>query len=129
MIAAIVACPLWCGLASCHAAHDVATQDVSSPSHAKSNCCRPTSDDKQDQRPGEPVGDGPCQGVCGGAVLERTGTLGHLDQFSLFSPFLTGEVSVELGPSGVAFRCVYRAPTSGGNYGRFVRTLHQSFLC
>lgn len=134
-IVAIIACPLWCGDGQCGVAHccssevKTATHDVCS-THGKSDCCccKESSPAEDEGCPVPEPQDSSCQGVCGGAVLEKPSELPTTDDDCLCLP-LTDEqgaivtAQVEQASTGddVDAHC-------GGNYGRLLRALRMSFL-
>lgn len=131
MIAAVIACPLWCGdgfAGLCCAEGESDLSGVCSH-NATSDCCErenraPEHDDDR-QCPCESTA---CQGICGGAVLEKTVELNHA-AFQVIVPLIEEHASVnpqlaECGDHRAGQHC-----HSHDNYGRIVRTLHMSFLC
>jgi hypothetical protein len=151
LIAAVTACPVNCGPGVCASGAQCATDpgcgeqaEFELPGMhqaAQCRCCcqrdsasrssaprsaEPSSDDDVPERvPAEPS----CQGICGGAVFEKPRGLDGLADMGFLSPVdvdtqrvaITGDGAVP-GPTDTC-----RAPT--GNVGRFLRTLHSSFLC
>ena len=133
LIAAIIACPLWCGSGLCHAGQCCSVKQSSQqsfPGHGAVNCCcTRSSPDGDDQAPSRCPAKSSCQGVCGGAIFEKLGELDSVED-SFFLPLADAEVSV----SSWLLQC--RSPDvahhhcqSGGNYGRSLRTLYMSLVC
>jgi hypothetical protein len=135
LIAAIAACPMWCGAGLCHGqccSQGSSEASTASPLNETQNCCHREesgSEHGNNQQGPRNSSQTSCQGICGGAVLEKT-------------------VEVDDSPDGlilaladayaaVATRIVERSHRrfeqtccgSGSNHGRFLRTLHMSFLC
>ena len=132
LIAAILVCPLLCRNGRCQECC-AGNQSVASAclvSEAGNGCCRNTSCDGEDQRPcdGAPGGSG-CQGVCGGAVLEKPNSFPEPTEMrfryvfnappSLPAPLLVDHRPHTLGPSF----------DGSMTPGRYIRTLYMSFLC
>ncbi|MCP4506607.1 MAG: hypothetical protein GY826_09470 [Fuerstiella sp.] len=140
LIAAVIACPLSCGHSSCCAKQACAGDDRElqqkcstiapvPPASAHCGCCGDSSG--KDQNPSRNPGPekSSCQGVCGGAVFERSCQMDRVDAKSVLS--LTGDDT----PHG-SVMCVVCAVGSGcpelfrqGNHGRFLRTLRMSLTC
>ncbi len=131
MILAVIACPLWCGNGRCDAApccssKVVGTSAACCAKHTTKSCSGDSSDDEAPCPVDFPT-ELSCQGICGGAVLEKP-----LQLPSVPTLFLTlidvREVAdcgkVESGRGALCDRAV-----GSGNYGRVLRTLHMSFLC
>jgi len=130
LIAAIIACPIWCGsgLVPC-CAQDISA--TSMPAH-DAPCCGRCEDASHQQHGDLPQNDCPqhttqCQGICGGAVVENADPA--IDSDELIQPCLAfvdeRSHSVTIQPDRTADPIQF----SSGNLGRFVRTLHASFLC
>jgi hypothetical protein len=126
LIAAIVACPMWCasGLVGCCQAEQM------EPS-AKCCChCQESSADEPRNAPGESPNRPakPCQGVCGGAVVEKPCQLAANPEHEFLMPTgLDEAIAVQL--SGCRSRGVASETSPGGNIGHRLRTLHMSFVC
>lgn len=142
LVAAIVACPIWChgGLCrvgSCCSAEPSPHQPSSA--HSVTCCCCKGCSELSDGDESLPGGDEPepfrapdkssCQGVCGGAVLEKPVSLHHVSP-SFFLPLGEAEALAFGHPTDRHFHGL-ADPGHGrrGNQGRFMRTLHSSLLC
>ena len=135
LIAAVVACPLWCGSGCCNAGQ-CCPQGESSQSDAccvsqTRDCC--SNADQHGERGSEQQApcqsQTSCQGGCGGAVIEKSV---EVDGFSdvFFMPQLDAHAPVatpqlQCGHDRHQQHCC----GSDGNHGRGLRTLHMSFLC
>lgn len=132
LIAAIIACPLWCGVGVCHSAH-CCSEESSEPVQDTCCCCCsdeiPEAPPEQDHRcPCDTSKDSECQGICGGAVFDKPIT------FNFDKDFLLPLLAVESPSLNPLVPC---CPCDGDdhlsliaiNYGRALRTLHLSFLC
>jgi hypothetical protein len=133
VIAAVLACPLWCSNSVCFCCHadQFTAQRCAIASSSKQStlpvgCCQhPTS--HQGSKPVESPTRS-CQGICGGAVFEKTPELTGVECIS-FLPILSARwTSVD---HFAARRSQIGAPPllAHGNIGRAVRTLEMSFLC
>ena len=147
LIAAIVACPLWCGAGLC-AGNQCSQQGKSSPADwypappATKNCCMTDGPDYNDsqsdgKKPDKDADDqqcpwrsqSSCQGVCGGAVIEKSF---QLDDFSYEFLLALVDAHAPVGNCLIKYqRSGFQQQCCGGaaNYGRCLRTLHMSFLC
>ena len=138
LIAAVIACPMWCGNGVCPAHQCCAAQEcsldeqslASCPQHGTVDCCRENSSEEHDEdAPCRCPDTSTCQGVCGGAVFEKSCELDGPD-IPFFLPMIENDGSIV---SLLAhFRTVgaeHHHCLSARNHGRFVRTLHSSFLC
>ena len=133
LMAAIIACPMWCGSGSCHAGQCCSAEQTSDRAcsvHGTDCCCCEESLPDSDRHcPCESPRESSCQGVCGGAVFEKPRELN--DVFDTFVTPLTDSESpvvarlIECNTQGVEHRWHPR----GDNHGRSLRTLHMSFLC
>jgi hypothetical protein len=133
LIAAIIACPMWCGSGLCIAGQ-CCEQAASSASdaggdHRTMECCRKCDghNDSDQNRPCLP--ETSCQGVCGGAVLQKSV---ELDDFSdtFFRPMFDDHAPITARLLECSHgRSEQHRCGSNTNHGRFVRTLHMSFLC
>ncbi len=131
LIATIIACPLLCrnGLCQGCCAAEQSSQLIC-PVHGTAHCCCPTtSHDGDGQRPCD---DGPCksscQGVCGGAVIEKSNDFpvaadAWFLPLSDTSPCLASLLAAR---QSRADECRFDCSTTPG---RSIRTLHMSFLC
>ena len=157
VIAAVVACPLWCSNGICCSAQCRAEKsqlercqlercqlercqlercrvDQQSPNLVCSDRDTYGCDSSPCDEDGDPGPCGcpqklPCQGVCGGAVFEKNVELDDVSA-SAFVPLLNTEIS--LTPQLTerqAFDVRYRGHGHGGNFGRFLCTLHSLLLC
>lgn len=139
LVAAVIACPMWCSYGLCStgqpcASHEPLSQkqtfDTTSPAQCKCECCEeatlPTNDEQCPHRCPE---ESSCQGICGGAVFEKTCELEDLEVTFL----LPQTDSDGLNASALAHSLVVRSEQQhhlgAKNYGRIMRTLRSSFLC
>ena len=136
-IAAIIACPLWCANGLCDAGPCCSAKQSSQPPcsiHGTANCCcrkpSPDSSDRRDsQVPGRCPENSLCQGVCGGAVIEKPCELDSFED-SFFLPFVDAEASVSSRlVHSRSYDVEHTHCLSGGNHGRSLRALYMSFLC
>lgn len=136
LIAAVIACPLWCGNGLCRAGQccpqgESQSSDVCPVHQTRICCCNPASQDSQgdDQPCPTRSSETFCQGICGGAVFEKTVDVNKVARV-LFLPLSDAQTPTvfrlcEHGHDrNGQHQCVSRV-----NHGRFVRTLHMSFLC
>ena len=135
LIATVVACPLLCGNGVCHASHACPVESCCLDEPALEMClrhgtvgcaCESTSRDHAPcQCPNKEV----CQGVCGGAVLEKARELDCIENSSIL-PLVDRDA---IGAVFAKYREGHAEPLCGGgsvkSVGRFMRTLYASFLC
>ena len=133
LITVIIACPMWCGTGLlCHAgpprvAHEC--EAAATDDHACGpfkSCCdesEPTGDENV------PCPDQSCQGVCGGAVLQKFSELSKPQAAEWLS-------TADAEPSATAQRagnrmigCANRYWDTGSTEGHSLRALHMSWLC
>jgi hypothetical protein len=136
LVAAIIACPLWCGSGMCQA-----------------GCCSPGQPSQTDRRDAEPVceccaeadndnssreqrrhpGESPsksCQGVCGGAVFEKPLALNAPSASVVRLPIADASQDAWRPVDATCIVARHSLHHFGGkNLGRALRTLHMSFLC
>lgn len=149
-IAAIVACPLRCGSGLCYAepcgsqehasattsspttcgedssAHCCGNESILSPANANASANEHARDEPSS--PPCPCSDSSCQGVCGGAVFAKPIDLSTVAD-SIFLPLVDAQVSVDSQFADSRSQIgEFHWRGSSGNHGRFVRTLHMSFL-
>jgi hypothetical protein len=130
IVASVIACPLSCGLGWCHGGACCAVSEQATP-HCP-NCAKAPRRDQSstDQDRPLPMSDqSTCQGICGGAVFEKPCQLAQLDD-SFFVPLVNTRDSASIEqakvrPRETASVCL----GASDNYGRIVRTLHESLLC
>ena len=136
LVTAVIACPVVCAQGLCHASHccppdkDQLAKDLSAvcPLHSMGRACCPAQENDEDapfRFPGKPR----CQGVCGGAVLEKTSEV-KVVETSWYLPVAHRDGSVvwllaHFHSLGRDCACI----TGGKNYGRLTRTVLSSFLC
>jgi len=143
LIVAIIVCPLLCrnGLCQwCCSAKGCVSARQSSQSTCQVNgtehgCCHGTAQDgvgQSDEKRQRPCDDAPCesacQGVCGGAVIEKP------NNFPVAAPLWFLPLSDANGPvaSLLSDRQTQAAECwfdFSATPGRCIRTLHMSFLC
>ena len=134
LIGALIACPMWCGEGPCIAGlcgltgeHEVRKE--SEINKGTTGCCKGCHKEQSDQQIPSDCSEFSCQGICGGAILEKTVDVIHA------SPFFSQPPNERPAPVRARLAdCANDGPEphcrgSDGNHGRFVRTLHMSFLC
>ena len=136
LIAAVIACPMWCGNGLCCASECYLSQDVDAAGQAsmegKPNCCCddeiPSRRPDNRQSPPEST-EFSCQGICGGAIFERSVDVDHGSHLHCL-PLIDDDapVTAQLADCGSPRSEQHRC-RSDSNHGRFVRTLHMSYLC
>jgi hypothetical protein len=130
LITAVIACPLLCRNGRCEGCC-VEKQSVASTcpaSEEATGCCpSPTQDDQR------PCGRAPdatgCQGVCGGAVLEKSSSFPKPTEMRFRYEF---NAHPSPPASLLADRQAYtvvRSFDGSMTPGRYIRILHMSFLC
>lgn len=131
-IAAIIACPMWCSSGLCLAGQCCSVKqsaDQVCPVHGSAKyCCNQESHDDDNRGPCRCPGKS-CQGVCGGAVFEKPVGVNDASDSFLFHSI---DVEVAFTPQPTKCRTLnveHHWHCHAGNHGRFVRTLHMSFLC
>ena len=126
-ILAVICCPLWCGVGLCCADAECELS-VQAPSAA--NCCCGHGAPEGERRCPEDrrSGNTNCQGICGGAVLEKP----HMVRDASQGPVL-GVAHAIAYPSGRITDSVSRRlaaePRAGQVSGRSLRARHMSWLC
>jgi len=133
LITAIIACPMWCGDAPCQAGRCCSAEHFSHqaccPVHSTDDCCgKEKPSDPDNGEPSDAPDKSPCQGVCGGAVFAKPCEL-NVRVSSSFASFVAIESPVAV--QSVISRAVGGEPflDRGSSHGRWLRTLHMSFLC
>jgi hypothetical protein len=131
LIAAVVACPMWCSNGLCHAGQCCSAEQSAHracPVHGATRCCcNKHSSDSHDEFPCDAPCESSCQGVCGGAVFEKPIELNdEIDSFLL--PFLTAEILPACRLAECRTQNGDHFYDYGGNHGRILRTLYMSFL-
>lgn len=139
-IAVVVACPMWCSSGLCHAGacHGQSCCPSSSSPNQDSpllltesgcDCCKQRSHDAEKLPEPQPCPIKTCQGVCGGAVLEKPIELDDA-LGSFFCPLNDGGFSCTHSfaecETGIRDHDWLGYCTS---HGRRVRILHLSLLC
>ncbi len=131
LIAAVIACPLFCRNGRCEGccAETLSVVSTCPASEVGNGCCPSPSQDGQDQRPCDRAPDASCQGVCGGAVLEKSSSLPKPTEMRFRFEFnaLPSPPGSPL-PDRQAYTVVHSFDGSM-TPGRYIRTLHMSFLC
>lgn len=138
LMAVVVACPVWCGDGACRDDHCCAADGCSSQQQPSCACSAHKTGDCLGEKPAEDRDEkvpyrcpkeGSCQGICGGVVFEKLCEFEEPFSFFLMPP-------IDSDGSQVSLLARYRTEglgrhlsISAKNYGRFVRTLHCSFLC
>ncbi len=157
LIAAVVTCPLCCVVGMCQGGACCSNRQAAAggpaaggraaptgsclavesvPQSARKACCSSPSTDRSvpapspdRSSPDRPSPDrSQCQGICGGAVLERVCEVPHDEDFH-FLPVTDARVSVRVLSTSHQDRAGEQFCSPRANYGRFVRALHESFLC
>ena len=134
LIAAVIACPMWCGESACIAdqcrTHAAPQQSAPCSANQKPDCCSGKQGGHQRHQdepcPCESAG---CQGICGGAVPEKPFELKDL---SIEHVIVLDDVHAATKSDMLVRSHCAKEPEPGGspaNYGRIVRTLHMSILC
>lgn len=136
LIFAVFACPLRCGLGQCEdtsggGAEVASAAPIERFEHENAGCCccQPLPTEQKQPAPRHLPRESSCQGICGGAVLERPCEWTGGDQPCVAPVILSDET----------FTCGHLAVTREHqgcerlawdlNHGRLLRILHQSFLC
>jgi hypothetical protein len=132
LIVAIIVCPFLCRNGRCHGccAAKKSVESICPASEMGSGCCRKSSSDDEGQRPCDDAsGASRCQGVCGGAVLEKPNSLSAPTEMRYRYEF-------NAHPSPPASLLVNRQADTVVRWfdgsmtpGRYIRTLYMSFLC
>ena len=132
LMVAVFACPLWCSKGLCCSDHQISTECQTSD---LDNCClcpcesSPADTDDKQRCPYEIPTKSRCQGVCGGAVLEKSLELDGIGD-ALIQPFQSTGESLGTQPVNVDLLTIlHHRFWPGKNYGRCVRVRHSSFLC
>ena len=131
LVAAIVTCPLLCRDGRCQGC--CANKQIQTPCAAEGTadcCCPTTSHDGENQRPcdNDPSKSG-CQGVCGGAVLEKPNNLPEPTVARFLNHFKpTPTLAATLLNDRQSHTVESRLDCSM-TPGRYLRTLYMSFLC
>jgi len=140
LIAAVIACPLSCGSGVCHADQCCADRGCVSEEqcsqavcagHATTDgdCCAESSHDRGEPIPAPCPAKSSCQGICGGAVIEKPCKLGSPG--ASFIHLQPGNDHTFVFQLSVCRTTAFEFPecVRAGNQGRFVRTLHMSLNC
>ena len=135
LIAALIACPLWCNVAfgSGQCCPTGESESVMVCGNEPADCCgekkeAPLRAPHNDDRPC-PCETAGCQGICGGAVLQKSVQLDWVTVVVLL-PLIDEHASENLQLLDCCRHRLEQTPGgSGANHGRTVRTLHMSFLC
>ena len=132
-IVAIVVCPLGCGKGLCHATlkgeGKQAAELVCLENRVPQCCCCCQKSSTPNKNTTVQSPENTCQGVCGGAVIDKPVEL-DLALFSILTSHLGTPVESPILITACRWLEVEHVGHGhGGNYGRFVRTIHRSFLC
>lgn len=135
-IAALLACPMGCASGTCAGeacpGGDAGTSSSETASTEASEqicncCCNRSAEDQKTPVPQRCPDEASCQGICGGAVVEKLVEL-DLPEFA-FLP-LTIEAGATHGIGHSILSTMPHPPSLPAvNHGRFVRALRCSFLC
>ena len=142
LIVAVIACPMWCSNGQCLAGQCLAGQCCATadcslekrstqvcPTHDTKNCCCESVPGREEPEPHRCPEESSCQGICGGAVFEKTCEFKSIEA-SFFVPLSAKDSSVvSLLARARTFCSEHPHQLSAKNHGRFMRTLHSSFLC
>ena len=133
LIAVVIACPMWCGNGVCHAdqccSAKQSSYEVCPVQGTDHCCCDQSSPDSDHPCPSKTSGKSSCQGVCGGVIFGKPIKLNDVaDSFIVSLMDTEALVVVRLVERNIHGIEHYRH-CRGGNHGRFLRTLHMSFLC
>lgn len=128
LIVATIACPLWCGESVCQADQCCPGEQSAVPDC----CCRgceQSTPDNDSQPPGDSPEKSSCQGVCGGAVLQKRSEWNDVS-----AAFFVSLINIEAPITARLVECNAQRGTHdwhgrGGNHGRSLCALHMSFLC
>lgn len=130
LVASIVACPLGCYAGAC-CAQDRGAGDKFGASQSCCERCRheetPSHSPEHPSAPAEPCSE-KCQGICGGAVVEKHVELDLAPLRSIDA--LCMDNAAQVDAIGIAYSPA-NSPPYGGDVlsGRNVRVLHKSLLC
>ena len=138
LILTVIACPMSCSNGTCQVdqcgAHSECSLEeqscVSCPLHGSADGCTENSSQEHDKDvPSRCPDDTSCQGICGGAVFEKSCELNGPDS-SIFLLMTAHHRSI------ASLLTQFRRVSAGQlhcfaakNHGRFVRVLQMSFLC
>ena len=133
LMVAVFACPLWCSKGLCCGHHQVSNDRQTSDLDVGSDCClcgsSPTETDDTQRCPCEIPTKSRCQGICGGAVLEKSLALDGISD-AYFEPVPSVGESFGTQPVNIGLLTIlHHHFWPGKNYGRCVRVRHSSFLC
>jgi hypothetical protein len=133
LIAAVIACPLECGMGLCEAdqcAGNKSSQRSRSTSEAACCCCEQSLPDSDDDNssPCDCPENSSCQGVCGGAVFEKLCEPDRAEA-TCFLPRTDTQTSLVSRLAQCRLVAVGDHAGCGQNQGRMLRTRHMSFLC
>lgn len=128
---ALLACPLWCAQGLCHAGAACAggncALEIADQAPVCVCCCEDVASSEEVPNPERCPDESECQGICGGAVVERTIEL-DAAELSFLPPATDKDACSALGyPHFIDHVDPPRLPAN--NFGRFVRMLRGSFLC
>ncbi len=138
LMAVAIACPVWCGDGACNTGHCCAADGCSLQQQPSCACsihrtddslCEKPAEDRDEKAPYRCPKKGSCQGVCGGVVFEKPCEFEEPYALFLMPPIDSdgSQVSLLAQYRTDGFGCYHYI--SAKNHGRFVRTLHSSFLC
>lgn len=133
MIFGIIACPMWCasGVMGCCATTPSLQPEV--PCKQQTCCCKEKSSDTGQKKlpndsPLPPNPQDSCQGVCGGAVVEKSCELSNSLNVVLLLPIPTDDL-IPTGHPECRGQNNLPVDSQSGNVGQKLRALHMSFLC
>lgn len=134
LIVALIACPLWCGNGQLHAAQCCSVQQ--SLNHdctvhgTDADCCKDSCSGDGDRGPSRCPIQSSCQGVCGGAVIEKPVEVDNAaDPFYLPRIDTDTQFVTHVLECSTTHRAEHHCHCRGSsNYGRSLRSLQMSFL-
>ena len=130
LIASVIACPLWCSKGLCCGDHQCSVKDQLCAVPGTLECCtESSSSDDHDPFPCGCPKQSICQGICGGAVFEKSIELDNVsDSLTQLLPYTAISFALQLTESGT-FDVRDHLQCHRSNYGRWLCTQHSTFLC
>jgi len=136
LVAAIIACPLLCRNGQCLGCceEEQVTGSICPAGGTGDGCCPTTSrdgtsGDGEGQRPcDDDSGESGCQGVCGGAVLEKPNRLPEPAEMPFLNDFHASPTPFASPLADRQSHSVESRFDCSMNLGRYIRTLHMSLL-
>ncbi|MBM82619.1 MAG: hypothetical protein CMJ78_18810 [Planctomycetaceae bacterium] len=129
LMTALIVCPVWCGDGFCIAGQCCVDAKHEVPSSTVAPCCADCDEEHGDLPCPSDSGGVSCQGICGGAIVQKPVVLDHRSE-DCFQPLIVDEAfSTARLTDCLNERTEQHCCGSGPNQGRSMRTLHMSFLC